>query len=281
MSVWIEFNVTQNKEILTIRQWLAQFYLSKSNMYKLEMNQGIKKNNELAKLDTHVVSNDVLSFNFSSIITLPVVPSNHSIHVLFEDKDFLVVNKDVDLLVHGDGNQMDTLTHRVANYMELNKYPYPVLPAHRIDTVTSGMVVFAKHPLALSYMSSIFERREVLKKYTCIVEGRVNQDRLTIRQPIGKHRHENKQIISSTGKDAITTTKVISREMNRSRLEAIIEGGRKHQIRVHLASIGHPVVGDVLYGGKRNERVHLHFSYIRFVHPRTFEHVEVVCPAPF
>lgn len=281
MSLWIEFKVMQKKEHLTIRQWLAAFYMSKSNMYKLEVHRGIKLNNILVKLDVEISLNDILSFDFSIIASTSVLPSNHTIHIVYEDEDLLVVNKEVGLLVHGDGTQSDTLTHRVAYYMMQKNYPYPVLPVHRIDTVTSGMVVFAKHPLALSYMSAIFERREVLKKYVCMVEGLVRQDRMTIQHSIGKHRHENKQMISPTGKNALTTIKVISREISKSRVEAMIEGGRKHQIRVHLASVGHPVVGDVLYGGRRDKRVHLHFCYIKFIHPRTFESIEIDCPTPF
>ncbi|HCZ23987.1 MAG TPA: hypothetical protein DHV05_03920 [Acholeplasmataceae bacterium] len=143
----------------------------------------------------------------------------------------------------------------------------PILPAHRIDVETSGMVLFAKHPLALSYLSQLFERKEIDKTYTCLVKGPLLKEKGTIKTKIAQDRHSSKMIPNPAGVEAITHYQLVSLEDPFVRLHVSIETGRKHQIRAHLASIGYPIVGDALYSGFRAERLMLHFGEVSFKHP--------------
>ncbi|MBN2300282.1 MAG: RluA family pseudouridine synthase [Acholeplasmataceae bacterium] len=190
---------------------------------------------------------------------------------VYEDDDIAIFDKPSGLLVHEDGKNFDTLTNRVSAYFQSKGYPYPVLPVHRIDSDTSGMVIFGKHPLAMSYLSYLFESQLIEKMYVCLVHGRLEQETGEIEKQIGGDRHSNKQVISSQGKTAKTSFEVVDYEEESTRLHVYIHGGRKHQIRVHLESIGFPILGDMLYGRKAANRLMLHFKKVSFKHPRNLE----------
>lgn len=270
----LTFTIDKQFSDLKIREFLATFKLSKSKIYNFELHKSAFVNGIYKGLDERLKQNDKLTLDFVGFYTNPVIPFEGEIKVIFEDEDIMVLNKQDFVLVHTDGNTNDTLTNRIAFHYETD---YPILPVHRIDYETSGLLVFAKHPLAHAYLSQLFEQREVEKIYLAYVNGVVPQDDGWIKDAIGKDRHQNRQRVTKDGQDAQTYYKVIKRFKNQTLLEVKIIGGRKHQIRVHLAYINHPVIGDGLYGVKKIESqgLKLHFKHIKFMHPRSRSFFEI------
>ncbi|TNF09618.1 MAG: RluA family pseudouridine synthase, partial [Bacillota bacterium] len=201
--------------------------------------------------------------------------------VLYEDDDLLIVDKPAYLLVHTDGNTFDTLTNRVQYYYQQKDIEIDAFPVHRIDFETSGMIIFAKHFLAQSYFSYLFEAQELKKIYVCVCRNPFDKMEDVIKTPIGKDRHTAKQIVSPTGKTCETKYQVIEQMGELSKVFVEIKGGRKHQIRVHMASINHPIVGDKLYGINDYQRMLLHFKHVEFIHPRTMQPFVFESKEPF
>ena len=186
----------------------------------------------------------------------------------------LIIDKPIKLLVHSDGQTHDTLTNYVKYHYQ--DHVEAILPAHRLDYDTSGLIIFGKHPLSIAYLSYLFEQQDIEKTYQAVVLGTVKDEKGQIDKPIGKDRHSNKQRVSLMGKPALTSYKVIKRLKDKTLLEVMIAGGRKHQIRVHLSYMGHPIVGDLLYNQIKHEsqRLMLHFKKVKFVHPATRKIIE-------
>ena len=234
--------------------------------------KNIKANiySELIKL-CNEKDNDIIEIDESIIKENKYIPWNKKINVLYEDDDLLIVYKPINMLVHPDGNSNETLVNAVSNYYKGKNIIFEHL--HRLDFETSGMIIFSKNILAHSYMSNLWENHDVLKQYICLCHNHFSIPKGTINKKIASDRHSNKQIISQGGKDAKTIYKVLEEINNISKVNVQIEGGRRHQIRVHLSSIHHPIVGDKLYGiDDKSSRMMLQFYKVGFVHPRTFEY---------
>jgi 23S rRNA pseudouridine1911/1915/1917 synthase len=277
----LTFVITKAFDNKTIREFLESFHVSRKTIYKLS-NGLIKLNQTTAKETNLLKTDDFLTIDFSSVIPdFPRVVSEDSIKIIYEDDHFLVVHKPELLLVYDDGNLKKSLTSNVQAYAKKMGYPCPLLPAHRIDEETSGMIIFAKHPLALSYLSYLFESKTIVKVYECLVSGPLKRSKGTMTYPIGKDRHSQKMRVSADGEDAVTHYEVIGESDDSSRLKVVIETGKKHQIRVHLAHIGYPIIGDILYHGKMNSRLMLHFKEVEFIHPFTKEKLHLVDQVPF
>lgn len=242
---------------------------------KISINQRIARGDEVLHED------DVISIDFGDQFPTMPEPYEGLLDIIHEDDDLLIVNKPINLLVYDDGKNNDSLTGRVAFYMQRKQYPYPVLPAHRIDEETSGIVVFAKHPLALSYLSYLFEEKTMHKVYHALINGILDQQKGTIARPIGREKHRNTMCIDAHGDDAITHYEVIQVKDRISRLRITIETGRKHQIRVHMKSLGFPIIGDKLYMGKPATRLMLHARELSFIHPSTHKLMNWVVPETF
>jgi 23S rRNA pseudouridine1911/1915/1917 synthase len=278
---WISFEITEAYNEKSIRTYLSRFFVSSKKIYKLSIDKSLKLNHKIVDLDTVLKKGDLLEIDESILMSQSVKPTHGDLDIVYQDDDILVVNKPVETLVYSDGEDQHTLTNYVSHYFR--KHPYPILPVHRIDYDTSGLVVFAKHPIILSYMSRLFEENKIDKTYVCLVENVVQNQKGTIDKPIGKDRHENKMRVSSDGKPAKTTYEVIKSFDKYTKLKVNIHSGRKHQIRVHLRSIGLPIVSDQLYGHKNlaYDRLMLHFERIGFIHPRTFEYIDIMKKAEF
>jgi len=278
---WIKFHIKQQFDQKSIRDFLMHFDVSKKKIYKLDVEKAFKVNRSICHVDTVLNKGDLLELNLSILNTSQVQPISHDIDVVYEDDDMIILNKSVDCLVYSDGIDQHTLT----NFVNANRPQsfYTILPVHRIDYETSGLVVFAKHPLTLSYLSKLFENHEVEKWYVCLVENHLKNKKGFINQPIGKDRHSNLMRVSPSGKKAYTSYEVLEERPQYSLLRVNIKSGRKHQIRVHLRSIGYPVVSDKLYGhiNLNYKRLMLHFETIKFVHPRTFKPLIVSSKADF
>jgi len=271
---WIKFYIEEINQGKSIRAFIEDFYVSHKKIYKLSIDHAIKLNDQETNLDTILKAYDVLEIDETSLAPSKVEPYPGEIDIVFEDEDILVLNKPTHLLVYSDGQDYDTLTNRVAQRM--NSY-YPILPVHRIDYETSGLVLFAKHPMIQSYLSKLFEIDGMKKTYICLVETPLKQPKGEINQPIARDRHSEKMRVSSNGKEAHTSYEVIGEVEGLTKLKVMISSGRKHQIRVHLRSIGHPVVSDQLYEhiNLKYPRLMLHFESIEFIHPRTKEYVKI------
>ncbi|MDY0063947.1 MAG: RluA family pseudouridine synthase [Bacilli bacterium] len=236
----------------------------------------VRVNDQTVTFDSVLQEGDCLDMDCSF-----VSKQNHyckgAIDILYEDDDMLIVNKPPFLLIHDDGTAVDDLLGRVNTYLRANSEQ--ALPIHRLDREASGAVLFSKHPLAHAYFNHLFAVHQVEKKYQCLVKTKPVIDQITTK--IGKDRHQNKQRISQTGKDAITY--IISKKLEKAdiRLTVAIVTGRKHQIRVHLASIGSPIIGDRLYGGNPASRLQLHCLEMKFIPFLSNQLFTIHAPCPF
>lgn len=280
MQKFVDFQVTQEHDGLTVRDFLLSFGVSKKNVYKQEMFNLIRVNNKLEKLHYKLKTNDKLSFKLIPLDEM-VEPFYGEVEIVYEDEDVLLVNKPIKLLIHEDGNTKDTLTNRISYHFQAKGFVCPVLPVHRIDFETSGIVLYAKHFISLAYLSKQFRDDEVKKTYIAICEGYFNKPDGIINLNIGKDRHSNKQIVVDSGKEAKTEYFVINQKDDLSLVELHIQEGRRHQIRVHLSYLGHPIVGDMLYGKTKANRMMLHAKKLEFVHPRTLKTFSFEVKEPF
>jgi len=227
---------------------------------------------------------------------LALVPEAIPLDILYEDDDLIVLNKPPGMVVHpGAGRSAGTLVHALLAHC-------PTLPGiggverpgivHRLDRDTSGVLVVAKTDAAHQSLSRQFNGRTVRKRYLAVVHGEVRQEAGRIEAPIGRREHDRKRMgIRENGREARTGYQVLRRLGGASVLALALETGRTHQIRVHLSHIGHPVVGDQVYGGRRErrrtmtderraERQMLHAWRLGFQHPRTGAWLEFTAPVP-
>lgn len=269
---YVEFKITEEFQGKTIRDYLLDFGVSRKTAYKQEMFNLMKVNDKIEKLTYRLKENDVISFKLAPFDEL-VEPFEGEIEVIYEDEDILLVNKPSKLLIHEDGNTINTLTNRISYHYMKKGYNYPILPAHRIDYDTSGLVLFAKHFISLAFLSKEFRENNVKKTYVALCDNNFKKPDGIINLKIGKDRHSNKQMVIDTGKEAKTEYFVLEQKDNKSLVELNIEEGRTHQIRVHLSHIGNPIIGDKLYGKTKHNRMLLHAKGLKFTHPRTLKQV--------
>jgi tRNA pseudouridine32 synthase/23S rRNA pseudouridine746 synthase len=202
------------------------------------------------------------------------------LEIIFSDTAFLAVNKPTNLLsVPGRGpDKQDCLYHRV-----LEQFP-DALMVHRLDMDTSGLVLFARSPEAQRNLSLQFEKREISKTYVAIVEGVIEQDEGMVDYPMRKDMEQRlppKHLVDCVrGKKAVTVWRVLERGESTTRVALFPKTGRSHQLRVHMQSIGHPMVGDPIYG-QSAERLMLHAESLSFPHPMTGDPIRLECPPPF
>ncbi len=224
---------------------------------------------------------------------LDLEPEAIPLCIVYEDEELLVVDKPAGLAVHpSPGHSRHTLVHAVlAHCPDLSGVGGTERPGivHRLDKDTSGLIIVAKNDKAHLSLARQLKERKVEKTYLALVEGRFKQAEGVIDAPIGRHpRHRKRMAVVERGtsvrsREARTRYRLVREVDGRSLLEVRPETGRTHQIRVHLASIGHPIVGDLVYGRKqrgpgRIERQFLHASRLAFRHPRTGERLELQAP---
>ena len=219
--------------------------------------------------------------------TSALVPQAIDLDVVYEDGDLLVVDKPAGLVTHpAPGHPDHTLANAVlAHCPDLEGVGGEIRPGlvHRLDRDTSGLIVVAKNDAAQSGLSAQFKDRTVSKAYLAVVTGYPDPERAVIDAPVGRHpRSRTRMAVVTTGREAVTEYDVLRRLRGYSLLEARPRTGRTHQIRVHLASIGHPVAGDTTYGRPAPGlgRHFLHAHRLAFTHPRTGDRLELESPLP-
>lgn len=217
-----------------------------------------------------------------------VVPQNIPLDVVYEDEDVIVVNKPKGLVVHPapghpDGTLVNALLYHCGE--SLSGIGGELRPGivHRIDRDTSGLIIAAKNDFAHQKLAAQLQDHTLARVYRCIVMGSLKEDEGTVNAPIGRHKTDRKKMaVTAEGRSAVTHWKVLERFQGSTYVECRLETGRTHQIRVHMAYIGHPILGDTVYGNKKAvpglQGQCLHAVGLRFIHPRTGRAVELACP---
>ena len=219
-----------------------------------------------------------------------VAPQDIPLDVVYEDGDVIVVNKPKGLVVHPapghpDGTLVNALLHHCGD--SLSGVGGELRPGivHRIDRDTSGLIIAAKNDFAHQGLATQLADHTLSRTYECIVVGNLRSDSGTVDAPIGRSPADRKKMaVVPNGRRAVTHWEVIARYPGHTHVRCRLETGRTHQIRVHMAHIGHPILGDTVYGAKKAvpglQGQCLHAVALRFIHPRTGEMVEVTCPLP-
>ena len=222
---------------------------------------------------------------------LDVLPQNIPLDVVYEDDDVIVVNKPVGMVVHPapghpDGTLVNALLYHCGSSLSgINGVLRPGI-VHRIDRDTSGLIIAAKNDRAHLALAAQLQDHTLARVYEAVAVGNLKKDSGTVDAPIGRHPVDRKKMAvdRKNGRPAVTHWSVLARYPGYTRVECRLETGRTHQIRVHMASIGHPLLGDVVYGNKKPfpglAGQCLHAKRLRFLHPSTGEPVEVECPLP-
>ena len=243
------------------------------------------------KKNDKIQSGDEIRLTIPEPEPVDIVPREMPLDIVYEDEDVLVINKPKGLVVHpAPGHTEDTLVNGLlyAKGDTLSGINGKLRPGivHRIDKDTSGLLAIAKNDLAHTVLASQLKDHSMARTYECIVCGSLKEDSGTVDAPIGRHPVDRKKmaIEPRNGRPAVTHWRVLARYPGHTHVECRLETGRTHQIRVHLASIGHPLLGDTVYGSKKPypglAGQCLHARKLIFRHPRTGERVELECPLP-
>ncbi|WP_333473031.1 RluA family pseudouridine synthase [Crassaminicella thermophila] len=212
-------------------------------------------------------------------------PEDIPIEVVYEDVDLLIVNKEPGIVVHPTkGHPTGTMANAIVFYMQEKKENFKIRFVNRLDRDTSGLIIIAKNPFAQQELSKQMQENLVEKIYLAVVKGRIKEDRGTICAPIGREEPESiKRKVYEGGQPSVTHYEVINRFEEATVVRVKLETGRTHQIRVHMTHIGHPLIGDELYGSvdeKLIKRQALHAETLTFYQPRTNERIEVKASVP-
>jgi 23S rRNA pseudouridine1911/1915/1917 synthase len=249
--------------------------MSRTQVQKLIYKKKVLRNGEGAIGKTIVDENDVITFELPEIKTLGSDQPAPVLTILYEDEDVLAIDKPAGLLVHPGNGRIDEST--VADFARAHGVEDDdnIRPGivHRLDRDTSGILLLAKNPAAKTYMQEQFASRTIEKTYALLVRGRVIPESAIIDLPIGRDpRDGSRRTVTSDGRPAQTSYKTLAYYPGYTYLEAQPKTGRTHQLRVHFASTGNPIVGDVVYGNKRDnlelKRQFLHAAKISFTNPK-------------
>jgi len=261
---------------------------SRSFIQNIILNGEVSVNDKNKKQSYKIKENDIIKLNIKDPVPLSIKKEDISLDILYEDQSIIVINKAQGMVVHpAPGNYEKTLVNAILNHCDLSGINGVLRPGivHRIDKDTSGVIVVAKNDLAHVKLSKQFKDHTINRKYIALVEGVIKESSGEIDKPIGRNSKIRTQMaVCEGGRHAITHYKVLKRFDNNTLVECTLETGRTHQIRVHFSSIGHPVVGDLVYGYKKqkfklNGQL-LHAKTLGFNHPENDEYVEFSSELP-
>lgn len=249
--------ITEDEAGERLDLFLSAYYpdFSRSKLQKLIQEDVILINLKSAKNSYKLRENDVITF-LSTTEEALILAQELPIEVVYEDEDMLVVNKPKNMLTHPTGKEksgtlVNALLHKCPELSDINGQMRRGI-VHRLDRNTTGLLIVAKNNLAHEFFSAQIKNREITKKYLAVVHGVVTDDEGEINAPIGRNlKHPEKMCVTSEGKPSVTKFKVLERFENQTYLELDLITGRTHQIRVHLSSIGHPIVNDSLYSNAK------------------------------
>ena len=289
------FYVDENETGIRIDKYLADQIdnVSRNHIAKLIADGYVSVNGaNKIKANYKIAAGDLILVEAPEIIETEIVPEDIPLDVIYEDNDIIIVNKPKGMVVHpAPGHYTRTLVnallyHCKDNLSGINGVLRPGI-VHRIDKDTTGILVACKNDLAHNKLAKQLKYHNITRKYEAIVYGVIKEDEGTVNAPIGRGFMDRKKmaIDYNNGRDAITHYRVLERFKNYTHIECVLETGRTHQIRVHMASIHHPLLGDELYGPKKPTITNLqgqclHARVLGFRHPTTEEYVEYTSELP-
>ncbi|MDG4478799.1 RluA family pseudouridine synthase [Streptococcus parasuis] len=245
-------------------------------------------NGQVKKAKYTVQEGDIITYQVPEIEEIDYVAEDIPLDIVYQDEDVAVVNKPQGMVVHPSaghtsGTLVNALLYHVKDLSGINGVLRPGI-VHRIDKDTSGLLMIAKNDDAHTKLAAELKDKKSLRKYWAIVHGNLPNDRGVIEAPIGRsEKDRKKQAVTAKGKEAVTRFQVLERFGDYTLVELTLETGRTHQIRVHMAYIGHPVAGDEVYGPRKTLKGHgqfLHARTLGFTHPKTGEVVAFTAEAP-
>lgn len=265
--------------------------LSRSYIQKMIKDGNVTVNDAVVKASYKVQVDDRVRFVIPDSVEPDIPAQDIPLDILYEDRDILIVNKPKNMVMHpAPGHYEGTLVNAVLYHCkgELSGINGVLRPGivHRIDKDTTGSVIVCKNDEAHNAIAKLLKAHDITRKYRAIVYGNIKDDQGTVDAPIGRHPNDRKKmaINEKNGKRAVTHYRVIERFGQYTYIECQLETGRTHQIRVHMASIGHPLLGDTVYSGRKSpfhlEGQVLHAMTIGFVHPGSGTYVEFEAPLP-
>lgn len=277
--------------------------LSRSRVAQLVAEGQVRLNGHPARKSERLADGDVVEIELPPPVSSTVEPEAIPLAVVYEDRDLLVVDKPAGLVVHPapghpSGTLVNALLHHVDDLSGIGGVKRPGI-VHRLDKDTSGLMIVAKHDRAHRRLSSALKHRHIHRSYLTVCWGHLDEDRISVEAPVGRSTRDRKRMaVVEGGRRALTHFERLERWVAADLVEARLETGRTHQIRVHLAHVGHPVVGDEVYGAggargisgtgrawakeleRRVPRQFLHAYRLRFEHPRTGEPMALESPLP-
>ena len=265
--------------------------ISRSYLQKLLKEKSITVNEKEIKANYKVQEGDVVSVSVPEPEEPDILPEEIPLDILYEDDSLMVVNKPKDMVVHPSAGHLSgtlvnaVLFHCKGNLSGINGIMRPGI-VHRIDKDTTGALLICKTDTCHRILAEQLKVHSITRKYRAVVQGNLKDDEGTIEGPVGRHPADRKKMAINykNGKEAVTHYRVLERFGNATYIECQLETGRTHQIRVHMASIGHPLLGDTTYGSSKNpyhlQGQALHAMVIGFLHPVTNTYMEFTAPLP-
>lgn len=266
-------------------------FVSRSFIQKIIKEENVTVNGKKEKGKYLVKEEDCIVLQLPPSVEPAISAENIPLDILYEDSDVVVINKPKSMVVHpAPGHYSGTLVNALMYHCKdslsgINGIMRPGI-VHRIDKDTTGSIIVCKNDFSHEIIAQQLKEHRIVRRYRAICHGVLKEEEYTINAPIGRHPIERKKmaINEKNGKQAITHVKVLERLKNATYVECRLETGRTHQIRVHMASISHPLIGDEIYANVKNtlklQGQTLHAYILGFYHPRTNEYIETTAPIP-
>ncbi len=265
--------------------------ITRSYLQKLLKDGSVQMNGKPVKASTKTAVGAVIELTIPEPEEPEILPEDIPLDILYEDSDVILINKPKDMVVHpAAGHYTGTLVNALMYHCKgdlsgINGVLRPGI-VHRIDKDTTGVLIVCKNDKAHNALAEQLKEHSITRKYRAIVCGNLKEDEGTVDAPLGRHPQDRKKmaIVRTGGKRAVTHYRVLERFGNYTYIECQLETGRTHQIRVHMASLGHPLLGDEVYGRVKSpfklEGQTLHAMVLGFIHPTTGEYMEFEAPLP-